>query len=310
MAMLFSLLVALAVGFLVLAFGLMTLGRLARRPTRASERAGAAGPWLFDRPLIGITGWGETLARLLPVGGWLERLTDHKEIAGLLLQAGWRDPRMSSVVMALRLGAAGLAPVLVALIWSAGLISMGPILGISYLFGAMAAGYLIPYYGLKKLAQARRQRIARQTRTMTQLLILVLDAGLSTRQALALIAHEARSSVADLASELRTALRQIESGGDQGDVLKDMANVLQVDDLATIIDVLRQVDQYGGAVKVPLQEALEWMEEHRRLAVRERVSRLSGHMTIVMVVFFLPALLIFIGGPAFLAVMQALRGAQ
>lgn len=306
----FPLLVALSVGTGVLGLGMVVLVRFGYRSATSGTRAALDRERLVDRELIPAVGLRDVLARMLRPGSSLERLADQDELAAWLAQAGWRDPRMPSLFMAIRFGAAGLGVVLVLVGWGGGVLAPAPAMGVAYVFAGMAVGYLAPYYGLRRLAAGRRQRIARQTQTLTQLLILVLDAGLSTRQALALIAEQGRKTMPDLARELRIALRQIESGGDQGDVIKELADALQVDDLATVVDVLRQVDQYGGAIKQPLQEALAWMEEHRRLMVRERVSRLSGHMTIVMVVFFLPALLIFIGGPAFLAVMQALQGAQ
>ncbi len=48
------------------------------------------------------------------------------------------------------------------------------------------------------------------------------------------------------------------------------------------------------------------IEERRSLDLRERVNVMSGRMTVVMVLFFFPALLIFVAGPAFVSVLRAL----
>ena len=55
-----------------------------------------------------------------------------------------------------------------------------------------------------------------------------------------------------------------------------------------------------------VMDALELVEKRRELTLRENVSALAGKMTVVMVLFFFPALLIFVAGPAFLAIMAAL----
>jgi len=38
------------------------------------------------------------------------------------------------------------------------------------------------------------------------------------------------------------------------------------------------------------------------------VNLTSGRMTVVMILFFFPALMIFVGGPAFVSIVRALRG--
>ena len=101
-------------------------------------------------------------------------------------------------------------------------------------------------------------------------------------------------------------LRQIEAGAETGDALKNLGEILAVDDLSTIFGVLRQVDRYGGEIREPLLEALEVIEERRSLELREKVNLLSGRMTVVMVLFFFPALMVFVAGPAFLALIRAL----
>lgn len=81
---------------------------------------------------------------------------------------------------------------------------------------------------------------------------------------------------------------------------------MDVEELSTVLAVLRQVDRFGGEVREPLLEALSVLEERRSLTLREKVNLLSGRMTVVMVLFFFPALLIFVAGPAFMSIIKAL----
>jgi len=53
-------------------------------------------------------------------------------------------------------------------------------------------------------------------------------------------------------------------------------------------------------------EGLSVLEERRGLDMREKVNLMSGRMTVVMVLFFFPALLIFVAGPAFMSILRAL----
>ena len=138
------------------------------------------------------------------------------------------------------------------------------------------------------------------------LLALLFDAGLSLRQALASLVREGHGVLPVIGEEIRIVLRQLEAGADPSEALHAMGKSLDVAELNAVLGVLRQVDRYGGELREPLMEALSVVEERRQLSLREKVNGLSGRMTVVMVLFFFPALLIFVAGPAFLSIARAL----
>src|SRR3546814_12249478 len=90
------------------------------------------------------------------------------------------------------------------------------------------------------------------------------------------------------------------------DVCSSDLDVLEVEDLTTVLGVLRQVDRYGGELREPLLETMQIIEERRGFELREKVNLMTGRMTVVMVLFFFPALLIFIAGPVFMAIITAM----
>ena len=138
------------------------------------------------------------------------------------------------------------------------------------------------------------------------LLVLLFEAGLSTRQAFASLVREGRGVLPELGKEFELILRQMEAGGETGELLDNLSRSIALDELTSVLSLLRQVDRYGGEVRDPLLEALKVLEERRSLDMREMVNLMSGRMTVVMVLFFFPALLIFVAGPAFLGIIKAL----
>lgn len=50
----------------------------------------------------------------------------------------------------------------------------------------------------------------------------------------------------------------------------------------------------------------ELIDDRRMTTLQERVSKMSAKMSIVMMVFLFPALLIILAGPGFIAIIQAL----
>jgi tight adherence protein C len=177
------------------------------------------------------------------------------------------------------------------------------------LVGLMAViiSLLLPRWLLRSAAAGRQARIRAEVPLLTNLMVLLLEAGLSTRQALHSLVRDGAGVLPELGGEFRLALRQVDAGGDLGEVLTSMGSVLDVPELSGVLGVLRQVERYGGEVREPLLSALAVMEERRSLDLRERVNLLAGRMTVVMVLFFFPALMLCVAGPAFSSIFRALR---
>lgn len=272
-------------------------GRMQRR-----MQPGGPAPGEFDG------GGAELLKSLAAQGKQVEALVDtNKESARLLIQAGWRQQHQRVAYYASQI----LVPLslvgLVGLVWLLGpdQFSKSPLIllvGIA----ALMLGLLIPRMVLRSTADARRRRIKSEVPLFIHLLVLLFEAGLSTRQAFVSMVRDGAGVLPELGKEFELVLRQLEAGGDTNEVLAHLAAGMDLDDLGSVLALLRQVDRYGGEVRDPLIETLQVIEERRSLDMRELVNLLSGRMTVVMVLFFFPALLIFTAGPAAVSVMRAL----
>lgn len=251
-----------------------------------------------QRPLV---------ASMVRGGKAIEGMVDTEGESGrLLMQAGWRGVEQR----ALWYGFQGVLPfVLAALLlgfWLFVDVKSKFLVTVLLGFAAAVLSFLMPRWILRGAAAARQRKIKAEVPLLIHLLTLLFEAGLSTRQALASLVREGGGVLPELGRELDLMLRQIEAGAETGDALKNLSDVLDVDDLSTVFGVLRQVDRYGGEIREPLLEALDVIEERRSLDLREKVNLLSGRMTVVMVLFFFPALMVFVAGPAFLALIRAL----
>ena len=263
---------------------------------------------------VPTTGWFDTdgtasdwMGGIAERGRWLERLMDSEgEAARLLLQAGWRAPNTRLYWYAFQAAAPLLAPPL-----ALGLIALvapqtkGAVV---LLYGVMSVilAILMPRWFLRGVAETRCRRIQREVPLFIHLLVLLFEAGLSTRQAFASLVREGRGVLPELGREFEIVLRQLDAGGDNAEVLRGLGETLAIADLTNTLSVLRQMDRYGGEVREPLLDALAVLEERNSLDLREHVNRMSGRMTVVMVMFFFPALLVFVAGPAFVSIMKAL----
>jgi tight adherence protein C len=253
---------------------------------------GSARPWLAQ-----LARGGKTLE------GWVDT---ERESARLLVQAGWRATHARALWYSFQAVLPALFAVLVVAYWMLGPDKNKALLLFALAFTGLALSVLVPRWILRAVAARRRQRIKSEVPLLIHLLVLLFEAGLSTRQAFACLVREGSGSTPELGGEFELLLRSLEAGADTAEALQNLGEALEVDDLTHVLGVLRQVDRYGGEVREPLLEALALLEERRGLDMREKVNLLSGRMTVVMVLFFFPALLIFVAGPAFVSIIKAL----
>lgn len=242
-------------------------------------------------------------------GREIEKFVDKSggETNQLLAQAGWRhgDSRMLFYALQALAPLVLLGVVIAAYVLHVKLLSQ-PLNLIIGLILAVIIGLLLPRIVLRKAAAARRERIRGEVPLLVNLLVMLFEAGLATRQAMASLVRDGSGVLPELGRDFEILVRQFEAGGDSNEILGNYARSMDVNDLSGILGILRQIDRYGGEVRAPLMEALEVIEERRGLDLREKVNLISGRMTVVMVLFFFPALLIFIAAPAFISIIHAL----
>lgn len=301
---LYATMVAAAVFASVMAVGLLLAYLVSQRAERRLQvRLRGNSEQLRDEDRNPVLGG---LARR---GRQIEQLIDTEgEIGRLLLQAGWRDMRSRMMYYAFQAALPLALGALVLVMWIADVRWVHGGFLLVAIFVAVALSYLIPINVLRRIAAARRKRIAADVPLFVHLLVLLFEAGLSTRQAFATMAREGHGVLRELGEELDLIVRQIDAGGDSAEAMSALSDAQQIDDLSSIFAVLRQVDRYGGEVREPLLDSLRAIEDRRAMEVRETVNRMSGQMTVVMVLFFFPALLVFVAGPAFTSILKLLKG--
>lgn len=298
---LFACAFVLAVGGLV-ALGISVL--LTRRSDRLASRMMTGGQ--ADAAVKGA-GRQQWLTRLAERGQQVNQmLEDPSETSVLLSQAGWRSTGARMLFYTAQIVLPIVVIVLAIPLWFAVRSAIGPLQATLFCVAAIILAILLPRWALRSRAKKRREHLRGEIPLLINLLILLFEAGLSTRQALTSLMQDGGDTLPELSTELRPVMRQLEAGGDVGVLLLEMSQTLNIPELESVVGILRQVERYGGEVREPLTEALDTIEERRGLEIREQVNLLSGKMTVVLVLFFMPALLVLIVGPAVTSILKAL----
>jgi tight adherence protein C len=263
---------------------------------------------LVTQRLQGQTGREDRL------GEWLRQLGSTRlgqrtisldnETQTLLNRIGWRKASQRSMFAACQVGAPLLLLGLTLLVQSllfpeAEPKWLAPFLG-------LAIGYLIPKRVLASLSKRRQEQIAREVSTFIPLLRILFESGMAVEQTLRVMTNEAQKLLPVLTTELRLVLVRVDSGLELGEELSKASQLLSVDEFTDTCSILQQLlHQGGGAMKSLL--ALKLLLDDRRLTrMQEYISKMSAKMSVVMMVFLFPALLIVLAGPGFIAISKAM----
>ena len=225
------------------------------------------------------------------------------ETQTLLNRVGWRTASQRSLFAAFQIGIPVAFTGLVFLGYELFFPRSGNLL-IVLLF-ALALGYLIPKRLLAYAAKQRQQQAAIEISTFIPLLRILFESGMAVEQALLVLSQEARQLLPVLTSELQVVLARVDSGLELSRELNKAASLLAVDEFDDTCVILQQLIQQGGGAMKSLQSLKELLDDRRLTRMEEYISKMSAKMSVVMMTFLFPALLIVLGGPSFLAMARA-----
>jgi len=165
---------------------------------------------------------------------------------------------------------------------------------------------LAPKRVINSKAETRLKLIDDELSLFIQMLRILFDAGLAVEQALRVMAKESDAILPEMVFELTPILRRAEQGLDLESELGSSAEALDHIGYTDVMVIVRQMIKQGGSARASLTKLIEVMESRRLTDLQEKVSKLTAKMTVVMVVFFFPALLILLAGPGFISIGDAM----
>lgn len=229
-------------------------------------------------------------------------VTLDTETQTLLNRVGWRTANQRALFAAFQVG----TPVVVA-----GCVFLGHEVffarsgngWVAILF-ALAMGYLIPKRVLAFAAHRRQQQVALEVSTFIPLLRILFESGMAVEQALRVLSQEGRQLLPILTGELRLVLARVDSGLELSQELNKAASLLGVDEFDDTCVILQQLIHQGGGAMKSLQALKKLLDDRRLTRMQEYISKMSAKMSVVMMVFLFPALLIVLAGPSFMAISR------
>lgn len=236
-----------------------------------------------------------------------ERIRKHiekdNELALAMWRAGYRSPSERATLYGIQVILPLLALGLTALwIFIHGYTQNTLLLCVS----VVIVSVLAPKRFISKKAESRLKTLDDELSLFVQMLRILFDAGLAVEQALRVMVREAESVLPEMVRELDPLLRRTEQGLDLETELGFASTALDHIGFTDVTVIIRQMLKQGGSARASLTKLIEVMESRRLTDLQEKVSKLSAKMTVVMILFFFPALIILLAGPGFISIGGAM----
>lgn len=302
------LLATLTVALVLILNSVMNQRRVAQRLRLAT--GGDQESRVQSRIAEGMTGVRSGLERVLGVLGTFMPLgeEDQQKIAVGLQRAGFRSANAVTFVIGTKvaclliglvgggLAASTLYPGVIG--WGVGLLG-GLLVGV--------ACNLVPELVVTRLAARRVWRIQSALPDAMDLLIVCLEAGLTFERALRRTVSDLRAFRPALADELGQASLDMRIHGlNREEALGRVAQRLDLQSLKDLTTTVAQSERQG----TPAADALRRLSSSVRVemitGMQAKMARLPTLLIIPSMVFLLPGLLVIVGGPAFVQLIEGL----
>jgi len=291
-------LMALAMGGFYLA---VSLAQISNRRDVTIRLSRLSAPDQAEDTLLGrLTGLLERFGR------WMEGAKLNGDLRALFLRAGLFQASTLYIFVALRYIFAvfvfitfvvvqgGFAPGIVD-------VALGAVLG--YLT------YRYALIGLQFYADRRADKIRRELPPVLDIMLMALDAGISIDQCMRYVTSVTTKTAPVTSAVLRRHIADIDGGMPYDAALDRLGQRLGLDEGQDLAATIKQALFQGGELGSTLRRFSHDLSEKRMALAREQVGRKGPQLSIVMILFFMPALLVVLAGPAVVDLTDALRGA-
>ena len=174
------------------------------------------------------------------------------------------------------------------------------------LLGSASLGYYLPAVVLDWRIRQRQASILRPFPDALDLLVCCVEAGLGLDAAFRRVAEEMAPAAPLLAQELSLVNHEIAAGVPRADALKRLDSRTGLSEMGSLVSVLVQADRFGTSVAKALRIHAELVRSRRMIAAEEKAAQISPKLTVVMILFILPALMVVLVGPAIINIAKNL----
>lgn len=218
-----------------------------------------------------------------------------------LLHAGYRNRNAAEIFNGVRVALVFLLPPGALLLSSWGTFYM---LGGAVLLAAV--GYMAPMFVVNKRIETRHKKLLTPFPDALDLLVTSVEAGLALDMAFRRVADEISAAAPELSLEFQLVNHEVAAGVPRLEAFKHLAVRTGLAEIKSLVNMMVQAERFGTSIATALRIHGDLVRAKRMAKAEEEAAKVSPKLTIVMILFLMPCLLIVLMGPAAIRVRDAL----
>ena len=168
-------------------------------------------------------------------------------------------------------------------------------------------GYFIPEQVLLMLRNRHRMDLMTALPDTTDILSIVLGAGLSLDQAIVRVSDEIRFVYPALADEFYWMTLEVQAGQERSVAFQHMAQRTGLMDIRSLAGMIMQAERFGTGLAQALRIYADSLRMKRRLDIEAKINKVAVKMIFPIILFILPALFVVIMAPGVLTIITDLQ---
>ena len=166
-------------------------------------------------------------------------------------------------------------------------------------------GYRFPDLYLSNRIKAYRQTLRRSILEFFDLFLICIEAGYGNDKALERVTSEFSALHPHLCEQARFLITELRILPNRNVAWDNFAERTGVEEIKVVVQIIKQSEKLGASMGQALRAQMEMLRSERLSLVEQKAMRLPTLLTIPLVLFIFPSLLIVLLGPAILSAMEA-----
>ncbi|WP_424926868.1 type II secretion system F family protein [Amaricoccus tamworthensis] len=187
-------------------------------------------------------------------------------------------------------------------------IGRGPAIDAGAVLLAALLGTRLPDMVLDNSRKKRLEEVEKSLPDALDMLVICAEAGLGSDMALKRVVAESGRTATVLGEELELTAMELGFSPDRKRAIDNLAARVPLPSVQAFANSMVQAEKYGTPLARAFKVLSQEQRNERMMRAEEKASRLPATMTVPMMVFILPALMIVLIGPAVISVMDNFVG--
>jgi len=307
-----ALTIIVALVFLAVSMGLIAIAiRSALDHGQRVERRLAGSSNLEFDPVTGFDDRRKANRNLLTQLGSKLTLPDAKEITRLrfmLAQAGYYENTAVKSFLAARVICLFIPQFFLLIFW--GLISAKITVSGTVVLAMFIAliGLMLPNWYVRWRISKRTDACRRGFPDMMDLMVACVEAGLGLDATLMRVSHELGGRYPALKINLDIMNLELRAGRNRHEAMVNFADRLNLEEARALAVMLKQAEEMGSSVGKALRTFSDDMRHKRMMRAEEKAMALSAKLTVPLILFIFPTIMVMLLLPAGIRLASGLGG--